>query len=523
VRNMLRAGSTDRLRALVLGLSFAAVLGGWVLAAPPGASPDDGYHLGSIWCAAGYKDGLCVEDVGSADDARALVPQPVTALTCFAYDGSISAKCQVAALDISPERLIPSTTNINRSRPNLYYRAMHALIGDGQDVGFAVARIRMANAALTVLLVLLTGLVAEPRLRAAFLLTWLTASVPLGLFLATSVNSSAWGLAGLTTAWANALTVRDHPNTQNRLAAGALMLTGLVMGIGSRTEAVAHIGAIGAAIGVMLLLEHRDRINDQRGRLLGLTTRQFLGGVAGLVVGLAILLALAPRSAGLNGMLEGFRSGYDRLAARDVGDPILAIAFEVPTLWSGALGNVWGLGALDTPIPSLASFPIMGVFIGLVAIGLFQGARARTAAVGVLLLLLFAVPTLSLLRIGLLVYEQLQPRQFMVLLFPLLGLALYRLRGEPPLILRNAGRVSLVAALGLGHSIALLVTIQRHTTGLLPGFLGDPRHVEFGRDVEWWWTWAPHPDIVWLGVSLAYVIAVVGVAQMLAPKRELVS
>jgi hypothetical protein len=93
----------------------------------------------------------------------------------------------------------------------------------------------------------------------------------------------------------------------------------------------------------------------------------------------------------------------------------------------------------------------------------------------------------------------------MVLLFPLLGIALYRLQGEPDLALGTAGRVTAVLALGLAHSMALLVTIQRHTSGLLPGFLGEPRHVALGREIEWWWASAPHPDVVWVVASLAYV------------------
>ena len=56
MRNLLaRSGegrsAAGRVRAVLLAIALALVLGGWLLAAPPGASPDDGYHLGSIWCA----------------------------------------------------------------------------------------------------------------------------------------------------------------------------------------------------------------------------------------------------------------------------------------------------------------------------------------------------------------------------------------------------------------------------------------------------------------------------------------
>lgn len=500
--------------AIALLLAAAVVLSGWLLAAPPGASPDDGYHLGSIWCAEGFQDGLCVEDLAAQDSSRALVPQAVLSIACFTYDGALSAACQLEALDSGLQRLVPAVTNINGERPTLYYRTMHRLIGDGQDVAMATARIRVANVVVTLVLVALTALLAHPRLRTAFLLSWTVTVVPLGLFLLTSVNTSAWGIAGLTTAWANVVTARDHPTRRNRLLAGALAIVGIVMALGSRTEAVAHIGIIAVALAAMWGSEHLQR-TGWRWRDLGRreAVRITVASVIALLLG-AILVALAPRSADLGDLLSGLRSGYSRIAARDIGEPILAIAFEVPTLWGGALGNIWGLGALDTPIPSLASFPLMGVYVGLVAVGLLAGARARTIGVTLLFAALFALPTFSLLRAGLLVYESLQPRQFMVILFPLLGLALYRLRGEASFVLGRAGRTTILLALGVAHSIALLVTMQRHTSGLLPGFLGEPRHVDFGRDIEWWWASAPHPDVVWMVASVAYLIVVVSVVRL---------
>lgn len=482
----------------------ALVLVGWLLAAPPGASPDDGYHLGSIWCADGYQEGICLEDTGAQDSSRALVPQPVLELACFTYDGSRSAACQLEALDASMLRLVSASTNVDGARPSLYYRTMHLLIGDGRDVAAATARIRVANAAAAVLLVALTALLATRRLRTAFLMSWMVAAVPLGLFLVTSVNTSAWGIAGLTTAWANVITAAHHPRLRNRVGATLLAALGIGMALGSRTEAVAHVGIIAVALTAAWGADRLQRSGWRMRDLDGRAALRLVAAAGGLLILIAALVAVAPRSAGLDGILGDLRQGYDRVAAREVGDPFLSILFEVPTLWAGALGNVWGLGALDTPIPSLASFPLMGMFVGLVAIGLHRGARARTVAVTLLFAALLVFPTFSLLRVGLLVYEGLQPRQFMVLLFPLLGIALYRLQGEPDLALGTAGRVTAVLALGLAHSMALLVTIQRHTTGLLPGFLGEPRHVAFGREIEWWWASAPDPDVVWIVASLAY-------------------
>jgi len=508
-----------RLKGRLSGLTALAALlpilmTGWLLASPPGASPDDGYHLASIWCADGLKDGVCLEDPASPDLSRVLVPQAVLGISCFQYDGSRSAACTRQDFAATTQRFVPADTNILGERPTLYYRTMHRLIGDGSDIPAATARIRAANLVTVVAMVLLTAVAAQRRVRAAFLLSWAVASVPLGLFLMTSLNTSAWGLAGLTTLWVNALTALRHPERSNRIAGGILAATGLALSLGSRTEAVAHVVVIAAALAALWWwgLRRRERTTSRTS-----ITRTALAAAAAItvvtVIG-AVLLTVASDAARLTRIFTDLQDGHARIEARGVGDPFLSIIFEVPSLWAGGLGHIWGLGALDTPIPVLATIPLMAIFSGLLAVGLQQASSARVIAATMVGVALFAFPTFSLMRVGLLVYEQLQPRQFMAMLFLLLGLALLRLPNEQALVMGRGMRTTMVLGLGLAHSVALLVTIQRHTSGLLPGFLGEFRHVSLQSEIEWWWATAPHPNIVWAIASVAYVLSITVVANL---------
>jgi len=499
-------------RGTMLSVLLVAVLGGWLLAAPPGASPDDGYHIASIWCAEGFKDGVCLEAPGAADRSRVLVPQSVAGITCFQYDGSQSAACALENLSPGLQQFVPSASNIGGERPSLYYRAMHRFVGE--DVGAAAARMRTANLATIVAMVVATAAVAQRRVRAAFLLSSLVASVPLGLFLATSLNTAAWGLAGLAPLWANGVTAASHPRMRNRVAGGLLAALGLVMGLGSRTEAVAHIVVITA---VVLTLwwwslrgpSGRDRTGDARSGRAGSTAIRAGAAALGLLVITSVAVVAAPDSARLDRIVRDLQSGYDRLSTRGIGDPILAIAFEVPSLWTGALGHIWGLGALDTPIPTLATLPLIGAFLVLLTLGLQGSARPRIAAAAVVLASLLLIPTFSLLRSGRIVYEELQPRQFMVLLFVVLGVALLRLPGERALVLSRGTRIVLATALGLGHAVALLVVMRRHISGLV-----EFRYVSFTSEVEWWWASAPAPNLVWAAASIAYIVAAVLVLRL---------
>ena len=55
------AETRTRLRwwRVVLPLALLVVFGSWAVTSPVGSSPDDDYHLSSIWCAGGERSGVC--------------------------------------------------------------------------------------------------------------------------------------------------------------------------------------------------------------------------------------------------------------------------------------------------------------------------------------------------------------------------------------------------------------------------------------------------------------------------------
>ena len=499
-----------------LALGLAVVLGGWLLAAPPGASPDDGYHLASIWCAEGFKDERCLEDPSAPDRSRVLIPFSTSQLLCFQHDGRRSAACAVEEHQ-SDLRVfsVVNSSNIRGERPNLYYRAMHQYIGE--TLAGTMARIRVSNLLLVVIMFTLTAAVATADVRRAFLLSSLIASVPLGFFLMTSLNTSAWGLAGLATLWANGLTAIGHPKRRNRMLGAGLAGLGALIALGSRSEATVHVG-VSLTVLVILWSTFRSMATDlPKGTLAHrlLNRRGAALAAAGLAVvtSLTALVVLAPRSARLSDVSSSIASGYDRLLARGLDSPILSIAFEVPSLWTGALGHVWGLGALDTPIPMLATLPLAGAFVALLTLGLQNASRPRMTAALLAGGALFFFPIFALLQGGLLVYEQLQPRQFMALLFVLLGIALVRAPGEQRFSLSRGMRTILFLAVSLGHSVALLVTMRRHVTGLT-----EFRYVSFSSEIEWWWASGPSPNVVWAVASVAFAVVLAGVLQLFADR-----
>jgi len=72
---------TRRFRWIYLApVLMVLALSAWAFASPIGASPDDDYHLASIWCANESRTDLCAPDPVHGDGWRLVLPGITTAL-----------------------------------------------------------------------------------------------------------------------------------------------------------------------------------------------------------------------------------------------------------------------------------------------------------------------------------------------------------------------------------------------------------------------------------------------------------
>ena len=485
---------------LALGLIAAMLtLGAWLLASPPGSSPDDHYHLGSIWCGRGFQDDRCLPASGAPDANFALVPAPFGRINCYAYDfGARSAACLDDVLPGRPGELAMVETNIRRSRANLYYATMHSLIVDG-DVPASIARMRVANAATALTVVLLTALLAAPRVRSAVLVTWVVASVPLGLFMVTSTNTTAWGIIGLGTLWANLLTASSPGGALRRGAAAALAAVGVAMSVGARTEALPQLFFVAFAVLLMVALsgDGWGRGLLRRASRIGVAAR--LAAALGVVLVAVLLWRFAPTRMFPSGLSE-FQDGWGRLVERDIGNPLATILLELPSFWAGILGS-WNLGWLDTRLPASTAVLGIAVYASLLAYGLQRASRARIAASLTVLTSMVVLPVVALIPIAMVVNESIQARHFIALIYVLLGLALVRTTDEEAFSIGSGAYHAMAIALGLAHSAALWTNIGRYTIGMKFN-----QFVRIGVEPEWWWESGPAPFTVWAVGSVAFLV-----------------
>lgn len=462
------------LAMILVPLSLLAALVAWGVSSPPGSSPDDDYHMASIWCAQGIQPDRCEE--GLTDASRRVPAELVDWVDCFKFHPDTSAACAVDVGELSSTKRGNWYVN---GYPPLFYGTMSLLVTD--DTSTSVILMRSANALLYV--GLLTGLfVLLPRARRTVLL-WGAAitMVPLGLFLIPSVNPSSWAVLSATGLWVAAWGFFQARGWRKWALAGmsALLLT---MGAGARSDA--------AVYGVLALIVASV--------LSASPTRRFLRDLM-LPAALMVVAVLFFFNAGQSAVVAG-----DSVIEAQI--PLSTLAFvnakHLPELWAGVFGiwQVGGLGWLDTTMPGIVWVSALVVFAGVAFWGLRRGWTRKWIALAGVALSLVAVPMYILLHDGAVVGQFVQPRYVYPLVILLAGVTVIGL----PARALGLARVQLVLAavtLSAAASVALHVNLRRYITGL------DNETFNLDAPIEWWWNAPVTPMFVWLAGSAALLLA----------------
>jgi hypothetical protein len=445
----------------------------WGLASPAGSSPDDDFHLASIWCATGVRADACAQP---ADNPTArTVPRSLTTVACYAGDNSKSAACQGPGFGTNPGRTATTDRgNFTALYPPVYYFVMSAFVGPNVDVSVVV--IRIVNAALFVALITSLFLLLPFHRRSTLLWATIIAMVPFGMFLVPSINPSSWAILSAATVWIS-LVGYFESSGRRKLGLGAIATVATVIGAGARADAATY-ACLAIVVAVMLTFR-RDR-------------RYLLDAI--LPFALAIVSVLfyfsARQSTGIVST-KPFNLGF-----------ALMDFLNVPSLWAGAFGT-WGLGWVDTPMSPIVWVAAFGSFCAMLFFGLGAGYRRKGAVVALVFAALWLVPTAILVQARMVVGEFVQPRYILPMIVLLGGIALVQ-RRSALLAPSVAQRVLIVGALSVANSMALFTNIRRYVTGL------DVTGWDLDTHAEWWWTGLPvSPMFVWIAGSLAFAATLV--------------
>jgi hypothetical protein len=471
----------SRVPAKVLATAFVPVmlfvaLVSWALASPLGASPDEDYHLASIWCGGGIKSGLC--EPGDSGVERRVPAVLLDSSRCYAFKPDQSASC--------PQQ--PSTVLVNTDRgnfdggyPPLFYGAMSVFAGE--DVSASLLMMRAFNAFLFIA-VTTTLFFLLPRSRRAPLVWGAAVTiVPLGMFLIPSVNPSSWSVISAATLWVSLVAFFKERGRKRRISFAVIALLMTLVGAGARGDsAVYSVLAMGVALVITFEKTRRYALNA----LLP----------AGLAVICVFLFFVAGQSAVVNpDSFEGASPGGLSVLIQSN----LAL---LPQLWAGALGYI-GLGWLDTALPGIVWVSTLVVFGAFVFWGLQKLGARKAIALSLIFGSLILIPLYILVHDRVLVGAGVQPRYIYPLIIMLAGVALVGLNRDD-LLFSRAQLVIAAVMLTIANADALHVNIRRYVTGT------DVVGVNLSTSVEWWWNLPISPTWVWVLGSASFGMALLG-------------
>lgn len=450
----------------------------WAAASPPQSSPDDDYHLPSIWCRGAQHGELCepISPVAVQGDVQVAIS--TLPLACYKSLETAEVSCT------EPTEQLFRISSWNY--PPLFYNALSWASGDGPYDNQIAMRFLAGSGAVAIFL--LSYLVASPRYRQAALVSWVVTSIPVGLLLFASTNPSSWAIAGIAAMWPALLTAfTDDAPLRRYLAAGVWALAAL-MAAGSRGDAAAFVAAINVVAVVLLL----------RGR------KQILATVTALVLTTtAVAFFLG------SGQSRAVEASFGDRARSGVADTIWSFVLAFPSLLVGTPGEPWGVnnvasaagGWLDILFQPTTWILMLLVIGGLAMLGLGHLNLSKSIAMVAILGLAVVIPLRALMQVGMVVGENFQPRYLMPLFVLLMGIILIRPDGLWFRLSRGQTAVMWVLMV-FASTIALHSVISRFAHGL--GTI-EP---DLNNEYMWWSLSEMSPMAVWIVGSCAWAVVI---------------
>lgn len=455
--------------SLLAPVFLFVALAAWGFSSPLGSSPDDDYHLASIWCGLGDRAELC--ESASEPDER-MVPTVFTSARCYSYNAEQSAECFDGA-----DSSLTATDRVDADRdyPPVFYGTMSLFATT--DTAFSVAAMRVFNAALATCFFTTLFWLLPRAMRPALVVSLAATAVPLSSFLVASTNPSSWAVISAGGVWiATWGAFRSHGLRRNLLC--VMLIVATMLGGGARADS-----AVYAVFGVLV------------GALLGWRRRSILpviSAVIACVISVMFYLTAGQASAATSGL----ENASDPLTRRQS----VENALQLPSLWSGALGG-WGLGWLDTPMPAVVTVGSLSVAAAACFIGIRTLSWRRGIALAATFAALLVIPFYLLQQSNAVVGTQVQPRYILPLM--VIGIGVATATHHAAADWRGPRQWAAAGVLVVANATALHVEIRRYTTGL-DQFSADP-----GASAEWWWSAFPTPVATWVIGSIALAGALV--------------
>lgn len=477
--------TVKRARILTTILAIIGMLGifigfaAWAASSPIAGSPDDDYHLGSIWCPRPIDESGCKFHVKDGVISAVEVPEVIPdSKKCIAFKPEKDASCSLSTPD---DKVVPTERFDDGGYPWGYYQLHHLLVGE--DVYQSVVMMRLLNVFIGLGGLFLVGALAAPHIRHPLFIASFTAWVPMGVYFIASNNPTSWALSGCLIYGASLLASTEARGWR-RWALLATMSLGAALATTSRTDSAFYLFVISLAMWFFIKIT-RDRLPTL---LLSLAMAAF-----GLVI-----LSSTGQTANLTA--DGGWPTYPKLETwRIFVLNLQSLPEHIASWW----GLQWGPGWFDVPLLGWSTLAMIFVVGGVVFVAAEKLHVRKILATTVMIGALFGIPAVSL------TLRQVQPVVFYQgrYMLPLLAVALliWLTRRDQKIFFRSPGQLTLLIIIVVwANSMALRQVIRRYSAGIT-----DHTIIEFTDPV--WWPWPISPATLWALGSLAMLIGVVSI------------
>ena len=483
---------------ILLAAVIAASLA-WVVASPVGASPDEDFHVGAMWCPPPVDETGC--QISTKDGEKAvMVPQSLAKeyVTCYAFDHDNSALC---ALNASDEELAPTLRWDDGNYPWGYYQFAHLFVQ--RSTSHAVLILRTVNTLLAIGLIGAIIALADSGLKRAISVAVTVAWLPMGFYFVAGMNPSSWAMTG-TCAFAAGLLAATRSAGPRRAGLIACALAGAVLACTSRGDSAFFLFVVTVALAFAVPLSRR------------IIPEAILACVAS-VVGIWVMARTNVAASHLGASNEPAEYSLPHIAWLNVS--------SLPNYLRGFVGHLMGPGWNDVSYQGTVSYGASVVVVAALCWSLRSLSWRKALSAITVAGAITGVPVVIGLRGHVNNVLTYQPR-YMLPLFAVFALMLLapsparaddegRPAGSEAFRLPTsiAGRVAtgLVAALwALTNARALYLVIERYAFGRTQhGYPIDLATRNLSAGNEWWWPTAPiGPMAVWIIGSLAGAIAI---------------
>ncbi|WP_315297990.1 DUF2142 domain-containing protein [uncultured Actinomyces sp.] len=494
-------GTPARSRYLLAVLLVVAVIAAslaWVVSSPVGSSPDEDFHVGSMWCPPPVDESGCVL---SEEDGKTAVMVPQTAarrfVTCYVLTSDASARC---TLEASNDVAAPTSRWDDGNYPWGYYQFAHLFVQ--HSTNRAVLALRAFNTLAAIGLLGAIIALADSGLRRAISVALTVAWLPMGFYFITGMNPSSWAMTG-TFAFASALLASTRSEGPRRTGLIACALAGAVLACTSRGDSAFFLFVVTVALAFAVPLSRR------------IVPEAVLACVAS-ALGIWVMSRTNVAASHLASGSDVSGESWWRIVYLNVS--------ALPDYLRGFVGYLFGPGWNDVSYQGTVSSGASLVVVALLAWSLRSLSWRRVLSAFVVAGAITGVPVVIGLRghfNNVLTY---QPRYMLPLfaVFLLMLLAPSPARDEGGHLLGSrpfrvpqgvAGRVGtgLVAAVwALTNARALYLVIERYAFGRTAhGMPIDLSTRNLSDGNEWWWPNAPvGPMAVWVIGAVAGVVAI---------------